>query len=207
METVLRVYARPYDPRRPVVCYDERPCFLIGDVIIPLPMTTGKSQREDYEYTKNGSCSVLMAFEPHTGRRWAEVYSQRTSKEYTGFMVRLANEFPSVDQITLIQDNLNTHHAGSFYKHLDIEAAEALKRRFEWLFTPKHASWLNMVEIELSALSRQCLNRRIPDQACLEREVVTWIKDRNRKKIMVNWHFMVDRCREKMSRHYKGIRI
>lgn len=207
METVLRVYARPYDPLRPQVCYDERPCFLIGDVLMPLPMTAGKSRREDYEYIKNGSCSVLMAFEPHTGRRWVEVCSQRTAKEYTGFMQRLVARFPEAERITLVQDNLNTHHPGSFYKHLSVEEAERLKSKFEWIFTPKHASWLNMVEIELSALSRQCLNRRIADQSTLKDEVTSWIDQRNTAGTTVNWHFTVEHCREKMSRHYKGIKI
>ncbi len=190
MEQVLKLYARPYNPKRPMVCFDERPCFLIGDVVLPLPMTAGKPKREDYHYSKHGSCSLLMAFEPLTGRRWAKVYSQRTAKEYTAFMQYLSAQFPEAEHIELVQDNLNTHQGGSFYAHLPPEDAFALAERFTMHFTPKGASWLNMragpvgavlpktIEIEFSVLSKQCLDRRIPDPTQLEHRTGSGVASR-----------------------------
>ena len=144
MEAVLKLYAQPYNPKRPVICFDERPCFLIGDVVVPLPMQARKPKRQDYHYSKHGSCALLMAFEPLTGRRWAKVYERRTAKEYTAFMQHLSAQFPEAEQLELVQDNLNTHQGGSFYAHLPPEDAFALSQRFAMHFTPKGASWLNM---------------------------------------------------------------
>jgi hypothetical protein len=206
MERVLHTYSLPYNPKRPAVCFDERPCFLIGDVLQPIAMKAGKSKREDYEYEKHGSCCVMLAFEPHTGKRWVKVYAQRTAKEYTDFMQFLAQQFPQAEAITLIQDNLNTHHPGSFYKHLDPADAFALSQHFDWLYTPKHASWLNMAELEFSALSRQCLNRRIASQTLLEQEVLAWVKDRNETNITVTWQFSIERARSKFARHYQSVK-
>lgn len=206
MEDILRFYALPYNPKRPVICFDERPCFLIGDTVMPLPMTSGKPKREDYHYSKHGSCALLMAFEPHTGRRWAKVYSRRTSKEYTEFMQYLEKQFPEADKLVLVQDNLNTHQGGSFYAHLSPEEALGLYNRFEMHYTPKGASWLNMIEIEFSALSRQCLDRRIPSQQQLEHEVLAWVEQRNAKRITVNWQFSIQVARDKLQRHYQRCR-
>ena len=206
MEEVLALYARPYDPKRPVVCFDERPCFLIGEVVVPLPMRTGKPKREDYHYTKHGSCALLMAFEPHTGRRWAKVYARRTAKEYTQFMQYLSQQLPEAERIELLQDNLNTHQGGSFYAHLDPQDAFTLCERFEMHFTPKGASWLNAIEIEFSALARQCLNRRIPCQHQLEQEVLTWVNERNAKRVSVHWQFSIQVARDKLKRHYQACR-
>lgn len=169
-----------------MVCFDERPCFLIGDVVVPVPMQFKKPKREDYHYSKHGSCALLMAFEPHTGRRWAKVYERRTAKEYTHFMQHLSEQLPDADRIELVRDNLNTHQGDSFYAHLPPEAAFTLSQRFEMHFTPKGASWLNMVEIEFSALSKQCLDRRIPCQKQLEREVLAWVAERNAKRTTVH---------------------
>ena len=144
MEAVLKLYARPYNPKRPVICFDERPCFLIGEAVVPLPMQAGKPKRQDYHYSKHGSCALLMAFEPPTGRRWAKVYERRTAEEYTEFMSYLEQQFPEAEQLELVQDNLNTHQGGSFYAHLSPEDAFALAERFAMHFTPKGASWLNM---------------------------------------------------------------
>jgi hypothetical protein len=206
MEKVLRLYALPYDPKRPVICFDERPCFLIGDVVIPVPMRSGKPKREDYHYSKHGSCALFMAFEPHTGRRWAKVYDRRTTKEYSHFMQHLSEQFSDAEVIELVQDNLNTHQGGSFYAHLNPEEAFALAQRFEMHFTPKGASWLNMIEIEFSALSRQCLDRRIPCQRQLEREVLAWLDERNAKGITVTWQFSIQAARDKLERHYQKCR-
>ncbi len=203
MEQVLALYARPHDPKRPLVCFDERPCFLIGDLVVPLPMQAKKPKREDYHYSKHGSCALLMAFEPLTGRRWAKVYERRTAREYTQFMQHLNEQFPEADQIELVQDNLNTHQGGSFYAHLPPEAAFTLAQRFEMHFTPKGASWLNMVELEFSALSKQCLDRRIPDQKQLEHEVLAWVQARNAKRLTVDWQFSIRTARDKLQRHYQ----
>jgi DDE superfamily endonuclease len=206
METVLTTYALPYNPDRPVVCFDERPCFLIGNILQPIPMGKGQSLREDYTYSKHGSCVVMMALEPLTGKRWVKVYAQRTAKEYTMFMEYLEQQFRG-KQITLVQDNLNTHCGGSFYKHLKPEQALKLKQRFDWVFTPKHASWLNMVELEFSVLSRQCLDCRIASMGLLESEVLAWVAERNRVGVKVVWQFGVEVAREKLGRHYQTIKI
>lgn len=206
MEQILALYSRPYDPKRPVVCFDERPCFLIGDLVVPLPMQSKKPKREDYHYSKHGSCALLMAFEPHTGRRWAKVYPRRTAKEYSAFMQYLEKQFPEAEQIQLVQDNLNTHQGGSFYAHLPPEDAFTLSQRFEMHFTPKGASWLNMIELEFSVLSKQCLDRRIPNQQQLEREVLAWTHARNAKRITVNWQFSISAARDKLGRHYHKCR-
>jgi DDE superfamily endonuclease len=206
MERVLHTYSLPYNPKRPVVCFDERPCFLIGDVLQPIPMSQGRSKREDYEYEKHGSCCVMLAFEPHTGQRWVKVYARRTAKEYTDFMHFLVQHFPDVQQITLVQDNLNTHHPGSFYSHLDPDLAFQLAQRFDWLFTPTHASWLNLAELEFSALARQCLNRRITSQTLLESEVLAWTKLRNERHVTVSWQFSIAVARDKFKRYYQHVK-
>jgi len=206
MEQVLHTYHLPYNPKRPVLCFDERPCFLIGDVLQPIPMSKGQSKREDYQYEKHGSCCVLLAFEPHTGQRWVKIYKQRTAKEYTHFMRFLAQQFPDADNITLVQDNLNTHHPASFYSQLAPADAFTLAQRFDWIYTPNHASWLNMVELEFSALARQCLNRRIPSQALLQKEVLAWVKARNKVRVKVTWQFSIEVARDKLHRHYCRVR-
>jgi transposase len=147
-----------------------------------------------------------MAFEPHTGRRWAKVYAPRTAQEYTDFMRQLDMQFPEADAITLVQDNLNTHQGGSFYAHLQPEQAFDLAQRFAMHFTPKGASWLNMIELEFSALSRQCLDRRIPCQMQLEREVLAWVEARNTKRTTVTWQFSIQTARDKLQRHYQKCR-
>ena len=162
MEQVLDVYARPYNVKRPVINFDERPCFLIGDVICPVPVEPGKSAKEDYQYAKMGCCSVFLAVEALTGRRFVEVCERRTALEYAAFKKRVIEAYPEAEVVTFIEDNLNTHCGGSFYKVMPPEEAHQVVRQCEWVFTPKHASWLNMAEIELSAMSRQCLDRRIP---------------------------------------------
>lgn len=207
MERVLAVYARPYDPKRPVLCFDERPCFLIDDVIVPVAMAAGKVAKEDYSYEKRGSCAVLFAFEPLTGKRFVTVCQRRTAKEYSSFMQQLAHSYPKAQQITLVQDNLNTHHGGSFYRHLQPEQARDLETCFEWVYTPKHASWLNMAELELSAMSRQCLDRRIGSEALLRQEVTAWVAAREAAEVVVNWQFSIQDARCKFKRHYDSVRI
>ena len=187
-EQVLSVYERRYSSRHPVICFDERPCQLIEDVLIPVPMKPGRRRREDYEYKRKGTCCILMAIEPKTGKRIVEVSQRRIKVDYARFMCRLANEYFQADKkITLVQDNLNTHNPTSFYENLLAEEAFALTERFEMVYTPKHASWLNMAEIEFSALSKQCLDRRIGDIETMGEEVGVWVKERNTDRVKINW--------------------
>ena len=205
MERLLWLYAQPYDPRRPVICFDERPCFLIGERLEPLPLQAGQVGKEHYAYVKNGSCALLAAIEPLTGKRLAEVYPQRTMLEYTQFCQAIVARWPEAQTIRLVQDNLNTHSAASFYRHLPAEQAFALAERFELFYTPKSASWLNMIEIEFSAIARQCLNRRIPTIEALRSEVLALVEERDAKRIKINWQFSVSGARDKMRSHYQRV--
>ena len=192
-----------YDASFPVVCFDERPCFLIGNAIEPLQMKAGCPQREHYEYEKNGACSLLAAIEPRTGKRIAQVFDQRRKREYALFMREIARAFPAAEKIRLVQDNLNTHNLSSLYETFPAAEAFALAQRFEFYYTPKKASWLNMIEIEFSAISRLCLNRRIAGKAELESEVLAIVKERMEKAIKIEWQFSIETAREKLNRHYK----
>lgn len=205
MEALLELYRRPYDAAYPVVCFDERPCVLHGHVVAPLPMQAGKPQRENYEYQRQGTCCLLVAFEPLTGHRIVEVSKQRTASDYTRFMQRVAAHYREAQRIELVQDNLNTHTAGSFYKNLPAEAALALSQRFGFHYTPKKASWLNMAEIEISVLVRQCLDRRLESQERLAREMGQLVKERNAARARVTWQFTPQAAREKLKRHYQKV--
>jgi hypothetical protein len=202
MERILWLYALPYDPLYPVVCFDERPCFLIGDLIEPIAMQTGQVRKEHYAYEKNGSCALLAAIEPLTGYRLAQVHARRTKREFTLFCQALAAAYPQAIKIRLVLDNLNTHDASAFYENLPADEAYALAQRFEFFYTPESASWLNMIEIEFSALARLCLNRRIPTMEKLESELMTIIADRTQKRIKIHWQFTVEVCREKLNARY-----
>lgn len=199
------LYALPYDPQYPVVCFDERPCFLIGDKVEPLGLQTGKVRKEHYAYEKLGSCALLAAIEPLTGHRVAQVHARRTKREYALFCQALAAAYPEAIKIRLVQDNLNTHDTSAFYENLPADEAFALAERFEFYFTPKSASWLNMIEIEFSALARLCLNRRIPTIAQLEREVLALIFERCSKKIKINWQFSIQSARAKLNSRYVAV--
>jgi hypothetical protein len=205
MENLLHLYAQPYDPQYPLVSFDERPCFLIGDVVEGLAPQPGKVAKQHYAYSKHGSCVVLAAVEPLTGQRLVRVYSQRTQKEYTEFMQALAALYPKAVKIRLVQDNLNTHSPNSFYRHLSAGEAFRLTQRFDWHYTPKSASWLNMVELEFSALARQCLNRRIASQTQLETEVLAWAAERNQRSVKITWQFTVEQARETLNKGYTKV--
>jgi hypothetical protein len=205
MEQILELYTMPYDPLYPVVCYDERPCFLIGDKVEPLALQTGKVRKEHYAYEKLGSCSLLASMEPLTGKRLAQVHPQRTKREYTLFCQALANMYPKAIKIRLVQDNLNTHDTSAFYENLPADEALALADRFDFNFTPKSASWLNMIEIEFSALARQCLHRRIPTIAVLEQEILAWVRERDDKQIKINWQFSIQSARSKLNSQYTAV--
>jgi DDE superfamily endonuclease len=206
MEQVLDIYERPYDPAYPVVCFYERPCQLLGDVLMPIPMKPGRVERQDYEYKRNGTCAILMAVEPLAGRRIATVSARRTKKDYAEFMMNLAKSYPDADKIVLVQDNLNTHNPSSFYETFPAAEAFALAQHFEMIYTPKKASWLNMAEIELSALSKQCLDRRIAVMPALAAEVNSWAKRRNRLEAGITWNFTKNDARKKLSRLYDTIK-
>ena len=206
METILHLYSLPYNPRRPVVCFDELPVQLLGEKIMPLPMKPGTPQRYDYEYVRGGTAVLLVAFEPLTGTRLVEVSVRRTKADYCRFMQRVAALFPNAEKIVLIQDNLNTHNASSFYEHLPPAEAFALAQRFEWHYTPKKASWLNIAELELSALSRICLDRRIGTMDELDREIQALVTERNALAIQVTWQFSITQARDKLRRHYEHVK-
>ena len=206
MEDVLHQYHLPYAPRHPLICFDERPCFLIADVGGMLPMSPGKAKRYHYEYQKNGSCCVFLAFEPHTGFRYVEVRERRTAQDYAQFLqTLLARHYPQAESIRLVQDNLNTHTPGSFYEVLPPAEAFALAQKVEPHYTPKKGSWLNMAEIEFAALSKQCLDRRIPELATLRHEVLAWAEQRNHDKKTVEWKFSQANARQKLHRHYEKV--
>lgn len=205
MERLLWLYSLPVDWRFPVICFDERPCFLIGDTVSALALKAGSVCKEHYEYEKNGSCALLAAIEPKTGQRLAQVYDQRCKREYALFLRELAAQYPKAVKIRLVQDNLNTHNLSSLYETFPADEAFALGQRFEFYYTPKKASWLNMQEIEFSAIARQCLNRRIATKAVLEREVQAIVKERAAKAIKIEWQFSIESARTKLNRHYVAV--
>jgi len=173
---------------------------------VPLPISEDQSKREHYEYEKLGSCVLMVAVDPKAGWRFTRVFKQRRKQDYARFMKELADDYrahrPEVRRVHLVQDNLNTHHAGSFYENFDAETAHDLEQFYPFHFTPKGASWLNMAEIELSAISRQCLARRIASQEMLEREVLALTQERNEKQITIQWEFTVESARQTLNRHY-----
>lgn len=205
MELILKIYLLPYNSAKPVVCFDERPCFLIGNVVEGIAMKPGQVEKEQYSYTKHGSCSVLAMIEPKTGKRLVHVRRKRRKIEFAKFMKNLAELYPDAVKIMVVLDNLNTHSKSAFYEVFDAEYAAWLADRFEFVFTPKKASWLNMIEIEFSVLSRQCLNRRIPSINELAKEVFTFFKERNDKGVIINWQFSRLKARITLNRHYSKV--
>jgi hypothetical protein len=205
VEDVLHLYNLPLDERRPLVCFDELPVQLLGEVVAPLPMKEGRSQRVDYEYEREGTAVLLVAFEPLTGKRLVETSQRRTKADYCRFMQRVAEMFPQAERVVLVQDNLNTRNASSFYENLPPAKAFELAQTFEMHYTPKKGSWLNMAELELSALSRICLSRRIPLMKELDREIQSLVCERNELAIKVEWQFSIAKARKKLSRHYEKV--
>ena len=206
METVLDIYEQDHDPQRPVICFDERPCQMLGDVVAPIPMEPGRVQRQDHHYRRNGTCVVMMAVEPLAGKRMVSVVGQKTKKDYARFMKKVEEVYRHAEKIILVQDNLNTHNPSSFYETFPPKAAFVLSQRFQMVYTPKKASWLNMAEIELSALSKQCLDRRIGDINTFSDEVEAWARQRNRRKVTISWQFTKNDARDKLCRFYQSVR-
>jgi hypothetical protein len=205
MEQILHLYRLPYNLLYALLCFDERPCFLIGEAVAGLEMKAGQVARQHYAYQKNGSCVLLMSIEPLTGKRLAQVHKQRSKREYALFMKELAALYPEAKKIRIIQDNLNTHNPSSFYETFSAQEAFELSQRFEFYYTPKSASWLNLIEIEFSALSKQCLNRRIATQEKLTGEVLSIVKEREEKAIKIDWQFSIESARTKLNRHYQKV--
>jgi DDE superfamily endonuclease len=203
MEDMLTLYEQPEDPRQPVVCFDERPCQLIDEVLVPSPMKPGRTKRQDDEYVRQGTCCVLLAFEPLGNWRFVQVRRRRTAVDYASFMPELiATRYQGIERIRLVQDNLNTHTPGSFYQALPPQDAFALAQNFERHYPPLQGSWLNMAEIELSALARQCLDRRIGDIETFTQEVAIWPDKRNHARKTVQWKFTKIEARQKLKRKY-----
>lgn len=202
MERVLDIYKRPLDPRHPVVCMDESPRQLISETRTPIPCLPGQPARYDYEYRRCGTCNIFLASEPLAGKRIVEVTERRTRQDWAQFLKVIADHYSEAEKITLVMDNLNTHTPGSFYETFPPEVAKALWDRFELIYTPKHGSWLNIAEIELSVLSAQCLNRRIAHIESVQNEVKAWEKARNSKITRVNWQFTKDDARVRLARLY-----
>jgi hypothetical protein len=203
MEDILDIYERSTPSAIPRLCFDELPCQLLGDTLLPIPMQPGQTRKEDYEYERLGTCSLLLAYDIDRGQRYLQVRDRRPKADYADFWHWLTTtHYPNTPKIQVIQDNLNTHTYGSFYEHLPTQRAHQLKNQLEFHFTPKHGSWLNMAEIELSVLVRQSLDRRIPSQQVLEREALAWQTARNQAAIRIVWSFTTSDARKKLNRHY-----
>ena len=206
MEDVIDVYIRPYDPLHPVVCFDESSKQLVLETIEPLPMEPGQNQRYDYEYERNGVCNLFMFSEPLAGWRHVEVTDRRTKLDYAQQMKYLVDvRYPDAALITVVHDQLNTHVPSSLYQAFEPAEAKRILDKLDFHYTPKHGSWLNMAEIELSVLANQCLDRRIPDKQSLQREVKAWEQKRNLDFRIINWQFTTADSRIKLKRLYPSI--
>jgi hypothetical protein len=203
MEDVLDLYAEPFDPERPLVCFDERPVQLLADVHDPIPMQPGQRRRYDYEYDRGGTANLFVMCQPLAGWRNVKATQRRTKIDFAFCMKELVDVyFPEADVIRVVLDNLNTHTLGSLYEAFEPKEARRLARKLEFHFTPKHGSWLNMAEIEISVLSRQCLKQRIPTIGELDGVAQLWTQQRNTKKVTINWCFDVTNARTKLARLY-----
>jgi hypothetical protein len=206
MEDTLDVYKRRRDPARPLVCLDETSKQLVAETRTPLPVRPGRPARFDYEYKRSGTANAFMLFAPLEGWRYVKITERRTATDYAQVLKDLSDtHFPEADKIVLVQDNLNTHVPASLYEAFEPAEARRLVERFEWHYTPKHGSWLNMAESELGVLTSQCLDRRIPDRPALEREVAAWIKRRNTHNVRADWHFTTADARVKLKNLYPTI--
>ena len=203
MEDVLEVYRQPYDPLRPVVCVDETNRQLIGEAVTPIPTVPGQPRRYDYEYVRNGVANVFMMFEPLAARRYTAVTDTRTKIDFADCLRDLSDRYyPHAEKIVIVMDNLNTRTLASLYEAFTPVEARRLAERFEIHYTPKHGSWLNMAEIEIGVMSKQCLNRRIPSEEDMARQVKAWTCTRNSAALSVDWQFTTDDARIKLKRLY-----
>lgn len=203
MEDVLDLYAEDFKPWQPVVCFDERPCQLVADVFEPLPRKAGRAKRVDYQYERHGVCNAFMLFQPLAGWREIKVTERRTKLDFAEVMRELVDvHFSHAEKIRVVLDNLNTHSPAALYEAFAPQEARRLLQKLEFHYTPKHASWLNMAEIEFSVMVGQCLKRRIPDQTTLARELAAYTQQRNLAKATVQWQFDVSQARSKLGRLY-----
>jgi len=203
MEDVLGVYHLPYDPLFPVVCMDESSKQLIGEVHAPIPAAPGRAEIVDHEYVRHGVAMLFVEIEPLAGRRHVEVTERRTRQDWARFIKAMLDErYPEAIKVRLVMDNLNTHDTASLYETFAPEEARRLAQRLEIHYTPKHGSWLNIAEIELSALNGQCLQRRIPDLESMRRQTSAWQQHRNTRGAPINWHFTTEDARIKLTRLY-----
>jgi transposase len=208
MEDVLAVYTRPYDPQRPQVCIDETSKQLIAETRVPIPAAPGQPERIDYEYERQGTANLFMVFEPLAGQRRVKVTARRTAIDFAHVIQELVDaQYPHAEKLVLVMDNLNTHKPASLYEAFAPAAARRLMERLEIHYTPKHGSWLNMAETELSVLATQCLDRRIPDPSTLHQEVAAWEQRRNQAKCTVDWRFTTQEARIKLKRLYPSIQL
>lgn len=206
MEDILEVYHRPYDERRPLVCLDEVPVQLIGESRVPVPARPGQPARYDYEYVRNGTANLFMVFEPLLGWRWVQVTQRRTAKELAEVLRELVEELhEEAWRVVLVTDNLNTHGPGCLYEAFAPAQARRIAQKLEWHYTPKHGSWLNMAEIELAALTKQCLSRRLGTMEELKREVEHWQRRRNEALLKARWQFTTAKARIKLHRLYPSV--
>jgi len=206
MEDVLEVYTRPYDPKRPQICMDEASKQILRDTRAPIPMTVAQPQRIDHEYERGGVVNVFLFCEPLAGTRWGDVTERRTKLDWAHQIQEMVDgRYPDAEQIVLVMDNLNTHTPAALYEAFPPAEAKRLADKLDIHHTPKHGSWLNMAEIELSALSRQCLDRRFPDVATLITEVAAWQTDRNARQVAVDWRFTTADARIKLKRLYPSL--
>lgn len=207
LEDVLDVYQRPYDPKRPVVCLDEGGKELHSTPHGALPLTPSKPVREDYEYDRHGTANLFLSVEPLTGKRRVRVTERHTGWDLAEALRLLVDEdYPDAEMIVLVCDNLKTHSPACLYERFEPEVARRIAQKIEWHYTPEHGSWLNIAEIELSVLARQCLARRIPDQPTLQTEVAAWEQERNRAQVTIDWRFTTPDARIKLKRLYPKIK-
>ena len=202
MEMVLDVYKRPFDLRYPVVCMDESPKQLIDELKVTISASPGHPAKYDYEYKRCGVCNIFLACEPLAGKRMVTINKRKTKQDWAYFLEKIAAQYERAEKITLVMDNLNTHAPGSLYETFQPDKAKTLWDRFDFVYTPKHGSWLNMAEIELNVLTGQCLNRRINDIEVVRKETKAWEEFRNNKTAKVNWQFTSEDARIKLSRLY-----
>ncbi len=208
MEDVLEVYQRPYDSRRPVVCLDEAMKQLVKETRKNIPAALGRPERTDYEYERNGTANLFMISEPLAGRRRVKVTDRRTKIDFAHVLREVVDEdYADAEVIVLVMDNLNTHKPASLYEAFEPDEARRILNRLEIHYTPKHGSWLDMAEIELNVLQKQCLNRRIPDRATLNEEVAAWEQSRNNANNKVDWQFTTQDARTKLKRLYPSIQM
>lgn len=202
MYDILDLYEEPYNPKKPVIGLDEKPKQLIEDSRTPIPIKLGKIAKQDYEYIRRGKANIFMAVEPKGGRRVTEVTWQRTKKDFAFYVKMLVEKYPNANILRLIVDNLNTHNTSSFYENFEKKEADKILEKIEFHYTPKHASWLNVAEIEIGVMDRECTDRRIKDKEMLTREVKAWTKRRNKQKKKINWTFTKQKADDKLGKYY-----